>query len=57
MNQTISQTIQVERQISPSRLTELGVNGWPTWKDGVGTRQLDYDASEKSHIPPAKPVA
>jgi len=46
----MNQTIQVERQISPSRLTELGVHGWPTWKDGVGTRQLDYDAAEKSYF-------
>jgi uncharacterized cupin superfamily protein len=50
MNQTTSQTIQVERQITPARLTELGVHGWPTWKDGVGTRQLDYDAAEKSYF-------
>ncbi len=48
--ETEQQAIQVERQISPARLNELGVHGWPTWKDGVGTRQLDYDAAEKSFL-------
>jgi uncharacterized protein len=42
--------IRVERQISAQRLNELGVHGWPTWKDGVGARQLDYDAAEKSYL-------
>jgi uncharacterized cupin superfamily protein len=46
----MSEKIVVERQISLARQTELGVQGWPTWKDGVGSRQLDYDAAEKSYL-------
>jgi uncharacterized protein len=42
--------IVVEKQISQARQTELGIHGWPTWKDGVGSRQLDYDAVEKSYL-------
>ena len=42
--------IVVERQIGPARLNELGIHGWPTWKDGVGSRQLDFDAAEKSYF-------
>lgn len=45
-----SEKIQVERQATAARLNELGVHGWPTWKDGVGTRELDYDAAEKSYL-------
>jgi len=51
LNQTeLNQTIVVEKQISLARQTELGIHGWPTWKDGVGSRQLDYDAAEKSYL-------
>jgi uncharacterized cupin superfamily protein len=46
----MSEAIVVERQITTARMTELGIHGWPTWKDGVGTRQLDYDAAEKSYL-------
>jgi uncharacterized cupin superfamily protein len=46
----MSDAIVVERQITAARLIELGVHGWPTWKDGIGTRQLDYDAAEKSYL-------
>jgi len=46
----MSEAILVERQISAARLSELGVHGWPTWKDGMGTRLLDYDAVEKSYL-------
>ncbi|OYY95911.1 MAG: hypothetical protein B7Y41_01100 [Hydrogenophilales bacterium 28-61-23] len=46
----MSETIVVERQVTPARLAELGVHGWPTWKDGVGTRTLDFDAAEKSYL-------
>lgn len=45
-----SETIQVERQATAARLNELGVHGWPTWKDSVGTRELDYDAAERSYL-------
>lgn len=38
----------VERKLSPARQTELGIHGWPTWKDGEGERTLTYDAGEKS---------
>jgi uncharacterized cupin superfamily protein len=46
----MSEAIAVERQVPASRLNELGVHGWPTWKDGVGERQLEYDAVEKSYL-------
>jgi uncharacterized cupin superfamily protein len=42
--------ITVEKQISPARLAELGVHGWPTWKDGVGIREMVFDAAEKSYL-------
>lgn len=47
---TESPTILVERQVAQARLTELGVAGWPTWKDGEGSRTLDYEAAEKSYF-------
>jgi uncharacterized cupin superfamily protein len=46
----MSAAILVERQIGPARLNELGIHGWPTWKDGVGSRRLDFDAAEKSYF-------
>jgi uncharacterized cupin superfamily protein len=46
----MSDVIIVERQITLARLAELGVAGWPTWKDGVGTRQLESQAVEKSYL-------
>lgn len=46
----MNETIVVERQISAARMSELGVHGWPTWKDGVGSRELEYDAAEKSYL-------
>ena len=42
--------IEVEEQITAERMTELGIHGWPTWKDGVGECVLDYDAEEKSYL-------
>lgn len=50
MNNPMSDVIVVERQVTPARLNELGVHGWPTWKDGVGSRQMDFDAPEKSYL-------
>ncbi len=46
----MSESIIVERQISLARQTELGVQGWPTWKDSVGSRLAEYDAAEKSYF-------
>jgi hypothetical protein len=46
----MSDAIQVERQITAARMTELGVHGWPTWKDGVGRHEMDYTAAEKSYL-------
>ncbi|MCP5277449.1 MAG: cupin domain-containing protein [Thiobacillus sp.] len=40
----------VERAISQARQTELGVHGWPTWKDAEGERTLPYDAAENSYF-------
>ena len=42
--------IIVERDITPARLTELGVDGWPLWKDAVGSRTLNLDATEYSYF-------
>ncbi len=46
----MSDRIVVERQVTSARLAELGVHGWPTWKDGVGQHLQDYDAAEKSYL-------
>ncbi len=43
-------TLVVERNLSPERRTELGVDGWPRWKDAVGDRSLTLDAAEKNFI-------
>ena len=40
----------VERGISQARQSELGIHGWPTWKDAEGERTLSYDAAEKSYF-------
>lgn len=45
-----SPTLSVERDIDQARKTELGIHGWPTWKDAEGERTLSYDASEKSYF-------
>jgi uncharacterized cupin superfamily protein len=50
LGSAVGSAIHVERQISLARQTELGVHGWPTWKDGTGTRVLDFDAAEKSYL-------
>ena len=46
----MNNAIVVEQKITSARLNELGVHGWPTWKDGVGTRILSVDAAEKSYL-------
>lgn len=38
----------LERKITLARQVELGVHGWPTWKDGEGERTLPYADGEKS---------
>jgi uncharacterized protein len=43
-------SLHIERAIPPARQAELGIHGWPTWKDGEGDRVLDYDAGEKSYF-------
>ncbi len=50
MNDATPTAIVIERNISRARMTELGVHGWPTWKDGVGSRTLANDAAEKSYF-------
>ena len=42
--------IHVERAISQARQTELGIHGWPVWKDAEGSRTLTLDADEKNFI-------
>lgn len=46
----VSEPLIVERNISQARQTELGIHGWPTWKDAEGERVLTYDAAEKSYF-------
>lgn len=50
MNTTTQPIITVERDISSARRTELGVPGWPVWKDGEGSRTLIHDDVEKSYF-------
>lgn len=50
MNFPVQPAIQIERAIPVTRQTELGVRGWPVWKDGEGTRTLTLDADEKSYF-------
>lgn len=40
----------IERDLSTDRQTELGVHGWPVWKDGEGSRTLTCEAAEKSYF-------
>jgi len=46
----MSDAIIVERGITPARRAELGVDGWPLWKDGQGSRTLTLDAAEKNYF-------
>lgn len=46
----MSAAIIIERAISPARRAELGVDGWPVWKDGAGNRALSLDATEQSYF-------
>lgn len=41
---------EVERALSARRQAELGIDAWPLWKDGVGSRVLDHDAVERSYF-------
>jgi uncharacterized cupin superfamily protein len=43
-------TIVVESQPTPQRLSELGVPAWPLWKDPVGDHNQHYDAEERSYL-------
>lgn len=40
----------MEVQAGQARLTELGVAGWPVWKDAEGVRELHLDAGERSYF-------
>jgi len=44
----MSEAITLEHALSPARQSELGIHGWPTWKDGEGDRWVSLDAGEKS---------
>lgn len=46
----MSGAIVVERGITPARRAELGVDGWPLWKDAAGCRTLTLDAPEKNYF-------
>jgi len=46
----MNSAIIVERGIAPARRAELGVDGWPLWKDGAGSRSLTLDAPEKNYL-------
>jgi uncharacterized cupin superfamily protein len=40
----------LERNLSQARRTELGIHGWPTWKDAEGERVLSQDHAEMSYF-------
>ncbi|MDO9225443.1 MAG: cupin domain-containing protein [Pseudomonadota bacterium] len=46
----MNDSILIESGITAARRAELGVDGWPLWKDGIGSRALTLDASEKSYF-------
>ncbi len=46
----MSDAIIVECGIPPARRAELGVDGWPIWKDGTGSRVLTLESTEKSYF-------
>jgi len=46
----MSERIVVERGISRVRMAELGVSGWPLWKDVVGNRTVTLEATERSYF-------
>jgi uncharacterized cupin superfamily protein len=50
MSESPQSVLLVERDISLARQTELGVHGWPVWKDAAGDRILTHDAVEKSYF-------
>lgn len=47
---TFHASFRIERALSLARQTELGVPGWPVWKDAEGERTLNAEASEKSYF-------
>jgi len=42
--------IQVERQVSPDRLDELGVTQWPIWTKEASTFSWTYDDREVCYL-------
>ncbi len=42
--------ITVERQISPQRLAELGVQGWPVWEKGISSFPWRYGEAETCYL-------
>ncbi|MBF2096808.1 MAG: cupin domain-containing protein [Gloeomargaritaceae cyanobacterium C42_A2020_066] len=46
----ITTAIQVERQVSPSRLGELGVTAWPIWSKEVSEFSWVYDTQETCYL-------
>ncbi|XP_020263811.1 uncharacterized protein LOC109839709 [Asparagus officinalis] len=43
-------TIQIERNPSESRLTELGIKSWPKWGCPPGKFPLKFDAQETCYL-------
>jgi uncharacterized cupin superfamily protein len=50
MNDSDGPAVLLERDISAARQAELGVQGWPVWKDVEGSRLMTLDAAEKSYF-------
>lgn len=50
MSDSAVPVLVVERDIPLARQTELGIHGWPLWKDGPGRRRLTHEAVEKNYF-------
>jgi uncharacterized cupin superfamily protein len=42
--------IKVERNVSPERLEELGVTGWPVWTKEASEFPWSYDSTETCYF-------
>ena len=42
--------LRVERALSEARRADLGIPGWPTWKEGEGDRVQFHEAAEQSYF-------
>ena len=47
---TAIQAIQIERQLNPARLQELGVSRWPIWTKEISEFPWTYEESETCYF-------